>query len=171
MTGGGVRVGGVSVFALQGIAISQAEGDEVAMETDVNSRQACLALFWKFTREVRSATSLHGLVIISQSPLPLPSPPPPPPPPSVPWCRVQVLVRMQQYKDDLLASCLHLLLSLPIELVRCQDLLEGLGPMLQVGWVVGLGPTLYTCRWSGIRPSPLLPREPLPSPRPRSRSA
>lgn len=31
---------------------------------------------------------------------------------------IQVLIRMQQYKDDLLASCLRLVLSLPIEIVR-----------------------------------------------------
>ena len=42
----------------------------------------------------------------------------------------QVLVRMKQYKDDLLASCLHLLLCLPKELVEHE--LEALVPALQV---------------------------------------
>ena len=31
---------------------------------------------------------------------------------------LQVLIRMQQYKDDLLASCLRLVLSLPLEIVK-----------------------------------------------------
>ena len=43
---------------------------------------------------------------------------------------MQVLVRMKQYKDDLLASCLQLLLSLPKELVELE--FEGLVPALQV---------------------------------------
>lgn len=35
-------------------------------------------------------------------------------------CRnTQVVVRMKQYKDDLLSSCLQLVLSLPNELVVC----------------------------------------------------
>ena len=42
----------------------------------------------------------------------------------------QVLVRMRQYKDDLLASCLQLLLSLPNELVECE--IDALVPALQV---------------------------------------
>ena len=42
----------------------------------------------------------------------------------------QVVVRMRQYKDDLLASCLQLLLSLPTELVQCE--FEALVPALQV---------------------------------------
>lgn len=37
---------------------------------------------------------------------------------------------MKQYKDDLLASCLQLLLSLPKELVELE--FEGLVPALQV---------------------------------------
>ena len=46
------------------------------------------------------------------------------------FSHVQVLVRMKQYKDDLLASCLQLLLSLPKELVELE--FEGLVPALQV---------------------------------------
>ncbi len=42
----------------------------------------------------------------------------------------QVLVRMRQYKDDLLASCLQLLLSLPNELVQSE--FGALVPALQV---------------------------------------
>ena len=42
----------------------------------------------------------------------------------------QVLVRMKQYKDDLLASCLQLLLSLPKELVELEFV--GLVSALQV---------------------------------------
>ena len=43
---------------------------------------------------------------------------------------MKILVRMKQYKDDLLASCLHLLLSLPKQLVELE--LEGLVQALQV---------------------------------------
>lgn len=42
----------------------------------------------------------------------------------------QVLVRMKQYKDDLLASCLQLLLSLSKELVELEFV--GLVSALQV---------------------------------------
>lgn len=31
---------------------------------------------------------------------------------------IQTIVRMQQYKDDLLASCLYMVLSLPSEMVQ-----------------------------------------------------
>jgi DNA-dependent protein kinase catalytic subunit len=41
---------------------------------------------------------------------------------------------MKQYKDDLLASCLQLLLSLPKELVELE--FEGLVPALQVKFVI-----------------------------------
>ena len=50
---------------------------------------------------------------------------------SLPFLLSQVLVRMRQYKDDLLASCLQLLLSLPNELVECE--FQALVPALQVG--------------------------------------
>ena len=43
---------------------------------------------------------------------------------------LQVLVLMRQYKDDLLASCLQLLLALPKQLVELE--LEALVPALQV---------------------------------------
>ena len=43
---------------------------------------------------------------------------------------VQVLVVMRQYKDDLLASCLQLLLALPKQLVKLE--IEALVPALQV---------------------------------------
>ena len=43
---------------------------------------------------------------------------------------MQVLVRMKQYKDDLLVSCLQLLLSLPNELVKPE--FPNLVPALQV---------------------------------------
>ena len=42
----------------------------------------------------------------------------------------KVLVRMRQYKDDLLVSCLNLLLSLPNELVEPE--FPNLIPALQV---------------------------------------
>lgn len=45
-------------------------------------------------------------------------------------CNYQVLVRMKQYKDDLVASCLVLLLSLPTELVEQE--VQGLMAALQV---------------------------------------
>ena len=45
-------------------------------------------------------------------------------------CLVQVMVRMRQYKDDLLVSCLQLLLSLPNELVQHE--FPNLVPALQV---------------------------------------
>jgi len=48
----------------------------------------------------------------------------------------EVLVRMRQYKDDLLASCLQLLLSLPNELVRHE--FQGLVPALQTTFKLGL---------------------------------
>ena len=48
---------------------------------------------------------------------------------------------MRQYKDDLLASCLQLLLSLPNELVECE--IDTLVPALQVRggarWGEGVG--------------------------------
>ena len=44
---------------------------------------------------------------------------------------LQVVVRMKQYKDELLVSCLQLLLSLPNELVELE--IESLVPALQVG--------------------------------------
>ena len=43
----------------------------------------------------------------------------------------EVLVRLKQYKDDLLASCLFLVLSLPHEIVE-SEVME-LVPALQVG--------------------------------------
>ena len=43
---------------------------------------------------------------------------------------MQVVVRMKQYKDDLLVSCLQLLLSLPNELVKPE--FSNLVPALQV---------------------------------------
>lgn len=45
-----------------------------------------------------------------------------------------MLVCMKQYKDDLLASCLHLLLSLPKEIVEKE--LDGLVPALQVLYII-----------------------------------
>jgi len=42
----------------------------------------------------------------------------------------QVLVRMRQYKDELLSSCLQLLLSLPRQLVQVD--IAALIPALQV---------------------------------------
>ena len=42
----------------------------------------------------------------------------------------EVLVRLKQYKDDLLASCLHFVLSLPHEIVQAE--VASLVPALQV---------------------------------------
>ena len=90
------------------------------METDATDKQPCFVLFQKFVREV----SLGELCIFISSE-------------SCDYllhnynCIIyQVLVRMKQYKDDLLASCLQLLLSLPKELVELE--FEGLVPALQV---------------------------------------
>jgi len=44
--------------------------------------------------------------------------------------KLQVLVRMRQYKDELLSSCLQLLLSLPRQLVQVD--IAALIPALQV---------------------------------------
>lgn len=42
-------------------------------------------------------------------------------------------MRVKQFRDDLLASCLQLLLSMPRELVECEGMIESLVPALQVG--------------------------------------
>ena len=47
-----------------------------------------------------------------------------------PLCLSKVLVCMRQYKDDLLASCLQLVLALPKEIVQLE--LKDLVPALQV---------------------------------------
>ncbi len=48
----------------------------------------------------------------------------------------EVLVRLKQYKDDLLASCLFLVLSLPHEIVKSE--VEELVPALQMTFRPGL---------------------------------
>ena len=61
---------------------------------------------------------------------------------------------MKQYKDDLLASCLHLLLSLPQQLVQVN--ITALIPALQVLYIVVMatGTMLFTGRlhsdWAGV---------------------
>ena len=46
---------------------------------------------------------------------------------------LQVVIRMQQYKDDLLASCLRLVLSLPLEIVELD--VASLVPAIKVRYV------------------------------------
>ena len=48
----------------------------------------------------------------------------------------QVLIRMQHYKDDLLASCLRLVLSLPLELVQLD--VASLVPAMKVRYPIAL---------------------------------
>ena len=47
------------------------------------------------------------------------------------WCVLQVVARMKQYKDDLLASCLCFLLALPTQIVASE--IKSLVPALKVG--------------------------------------
>ena len=54
----------------------------------------------------------------------------------------QVLVRMRQFKDDLLVSCLQLLLSLPNQLVQPE--FPNLVPALQVYIILKSIGTVYT---------------------------
>ena len=83
-------------------------GDDIAMETDERTdRQSCYYLFSSFIREVRERNFLNIFEIF------------------------QVVIQMQQYKDDLLASCLHLILVLPKEMV-VSDFKE-LIPAVKVG--------------------------------------
>ena len=49
---------------------------------------------------------------------------------------LQVIVRMQQYKDDLLSSCLQMVLTLPEEMVLLE--LDSLIPAIEVE---------YTCMY------------------------
>ena len=83
-----------------------------AMETNTADRTVCFILFQKFIKEVSTLTFFFFCIVISAN------------------TSLKVLVRMKQYKDDLLASCLQLLLSLPKELVQIE--LDGLVPALQV---------------------------------------
>ena len=83
-------------------------GDDIAMETEERTdRQSCYYLFSSFIREVRERNFLNIFEIF------------------------QVVIQMQQYKDDLLASCLHLILVLPKEMV-VSDFKE-LIPAVKVG--------------------------------------
>ena len=117
--------------------------DVVAMETDAIDRQSCFVLFRKFVKEVQcirteldwhdflcmirrqSCHNMFCLLCLSTLYVSL----------CLYGC-LQVLVRMRQYKDDLLASCLQLLLSLPNELVELE--FEALIPALQVCLIVNL---------------------------------
>ncbi len=113
-------------YLLGVMSVTGGEGSPVAMETDLdatetsametsvsaadsNDRNVCFVLFRKFIKEVRIFQFIGRKLM---------------------FCPCKMLVSMRQYKDDLLASCLHLLLSLPKEMVELE--LEGLVPALQV---------------------------------------
>ena len=113
-------------FVWQGISLEDEQRSNVAVtmdvdQLDVSDCRNCFILFHKFVKEVSvmkkdkaSMRRLYLNVMLRES-----------------WfCFVKVVVRMKQYKDDLLASCLQLVLSLPNELVRCD--MDVIIPVLKV---------------------------------------
>lgn len=68
------------------------------METDFTSEKwLCYILFIKFSKEVRLL--IQSEVFFYNE------------------CFFQVLIRMKQFKDDILCSCLEFILELPVEIV------------------------------------------------------